>query len=174
MTDATDAVITIGGLPPDQLKALSSLLKRIAKVADSANNFAARVDPTWSSRAFEAQTFIRKLQEEFDLTRDEVMFVEAIQTCVSTVLMRFRVHNLHREELELPTPEKWTKSVLQALLLSDLRRVGVAYELRTADGKVGGHTTDGRKQQCSTGFFAWFFTHFLLVAHEFGENLLEV
>eukprot|EP00750_Incisomonas_marina_P013556 INCI17476.1.p1 GENE.INCI17476.1~~INCI17476.1.p1 ORF type:complete len:177 (+),score=31.54 INCI17476.1:147-677(+) len=122
-----------GNLGPEELKELSSQLKRIAKVADEADNFAARLNQEWSVYAFNAQTFVRKLDEEFELTGDERMFVDAIRTCCGTVFKRFRVFNLHREEPNLPTPEKWTKEVLQPWLLTDLRRICIAYELRTAD-----------------------------------------
>jgi hypothetical protein len=122
-----------GTLTAAELKALSAQLKSIAETADDAANFAARVDKRWAYAVAEAQTFVRRLAEDNELTKDERMFADAIQTCCNTVLKRLRVHNLHLEEPGLPTVEQWDKATLQPWLLSDLRRICVSYELVAVD-----------------------------------------
>ncbi len=122
-----------GTLTATELKALSAQLKSIAETADDAANFAARVEKRWAYAVCEAQTFVRRLAEDNELTSDERMFADAIQTCCNTVLKRLRVYNLHLEEPSLPTVEKWEKATLQPWLLSDLRRMCVAYELVAVD-----------------------------------------
>jgi len=125
-----------GPLGRKELKTLSSILKRVAKVADEADNFAVRAEPAWSAALFEAQSFQLKLATEFKVSQRERAVVDAIQNCCNTIIKRFRVERLHEREPDLPQIRQWYKEKLQPVRLSDLRRVCIAYELKNGGEPV--------------------------------------
>ena len=86
--------------------------------------------------AVEAQCFLEEIADEYEVSESEGRFVEALTVCINTILKRFRVVNLHKQEPELPQPKQWKAAALQTMNLNLLRRICVAYELRGTDAQV--------------------------------------